>query len=410
MCETLQILPNRNVEDNSLTSGVINFEWSTERGEAVGANTFLDIQFDFYNSNGGSRIPFVSANNISLNMNAPAILFDSIGLKINGQIVCEITNYSIIDFLRMRQQLTGYALDNVYNNLMITNGSASTRADITNKAASIDQSVMTFDFVKNVLPLELLFEGLGSSIKGKANYCLYLQPNVQYKNQIYVNSGALINSDIVKNVKGMILYVEKKTLKYDSNFKEVFRMNNIRMFKEPVLSSQGEEQRTFYLSPKTKGVTIAFQAISAGQGNNTTPITNLNTQVYTPTDDTTNYLTFLQLNYLGKNYTPSGHQLLKTNSAVIGTGNTNNNAYAYYSSIRQIGNDEPESEDSYYLRGPYQYFNLYNPENIKNNNVLTVRYRFSGFGAGLNLLVFEHTEHMGEITVANHEIRNITIN
>lgn len=348
MCETLQILPNRNVEDNALTSGVINFEWSTERGEAVGSNTFLDIQFDFYNLTdplppGASRKPFTSADKIALNMNSPSILFDSIGLKINGQIVCEITNYSLIDFLRMRQQLTGYSLDNIYNNLMITSGSASTRGGITGKEANIDKTVMTFDFVKNVLPLELLFEGLGSSIKGKANYCLYLQPNVQYKNQIYVNGGAVLDSNIVKNVKGMILYVEKKTLKYDSNFKEVFRMKKMRMFKEPVLASKGEEQRTFYLSPKTKGVTIAFQALSAGQTNATTPLTNLNTQVYDVTNDTTNYLTFLQLNYLGKNYTPSGHQLLKLDAGVQTEGNTNNNAYVYYSSIKQLGNDEPKS-------------------------------------------------------------------
>lgn len=418
MSEMAQVLPQRTVEDEKLTSGVINLEWSTERNEAVGENTFLDIQFEMYNNTGSTKQPLVSADNVALNMNAPAILFDQISLKINGTTVIEINDYSVVDFLRMRQKITGYRLDNLYNNLMITSADPDTRKNATIKVptAGSNEGNTTFDFIKNVLPLELLFEGLsGSPIKGKANYCLSLQPNVRYKDQIISQKVGLLPDNIVRNVKGIVLYVEKLTLKYESNFKQLFKVNNIKLFREPILADSGQEQKTFYLSPKTRGVTISFQSLTAGQSTTSSSVTAFNTLVY-DIDTQSQFqdnLTFLQLNYLGKNYTPAAYNLLK-NSNVIGTGvlsgNKNNNAYAYFSSIRQLNNNEPESEDSYNRRGQYYYFNVYNPEGIKNNNLLTLRYAFSSNGKQMNVLVFEHTENICELTVANHEIRSITMN
>lgn len=405
--ELIQVNCNRTVSDATFALGSLDFDINTNQNQLLGKNSYMSMKLQITKIN--DFTPIGTADNLAPNMDIPACLFDSVTLKVNGQPIYTNNEYPQSDILIRRLYSSSNRLDVIDDILIFTNPDFSTRHDAITTATSElpPDPNSVFDIVFQPLCFQEIFRYIHDvGLAGQAKYTLSFQPNNNYKIQaLQMNPFAAPLANPLFKVLDMYLYAEVYTSSYEPNFSYMLTVPKSKMHREPLLEgNNGFNTKTFQLSPTCKAVSVCFQDSRAGS-NYQYPITFLSNVETANEKD----LVQIQLNYLGKNYTPTPYQLEQTYDGVNFL-KKDNTSFAYYANIIQYENNPvPESQQFWSARGQFYYFKLYNPDNVKNNNMLNVRYKFSAVPANTNMLVFEHDEDHYEFKVVGKAVKEIRL-
>jgi hypothetical protein len=406
--QIIQVLPLRDVSDQTFALGQIQFDVDVGDSQLLGSGTYFSMQVQLTKND--DVTPILTGDDLAPVMDLPAALFDSVEYRINGQLVCSVNEFPQCDFLDHRIVDSSNKLDTLEDILIFTNPDPESRraaiaASLGNATPDNNQYL---DVIFQPLPLRQVFRAV-NGVVGAGKHSIIFYPSNNYKTKaIQTNiSGALVNTPIFK-VNNLYLNAEVKTASYSKSLNYKLTYPTMRLMKEPLFSGNvGFNTKNFMLSPKCKAVTIAFQATDAGY-NTEHPITHLGAldyAAYPLGNAIEKNLQQLQLNYLGQDYTPNLYNINQTYTSVPQI-KKDTSSFAYFNNVTQFDNNPvPESENFWSLRGQFYHFKLYNPKEIKNSNLLTVKYKFSALPVDMTMLVFEHNEEDMVLSLSNGSIR-----
>lgn len=405
--QIIQVLPLRDVSDPTFALGQIAFEIDVGDNQLLGKGTYFSMQMQITKND--DVTPISGNDDLAPVMDLPAALFDSVEYRINGQLVCSVNEFPQCDYLDHRIVDSSNKLDTLEDILILTNPDT----DLRRKSIAIGLNNSTpdnnqyFDVIFQPLPLRQVFRAV-DGVVGSARHSFTFYPSHNYKKQAIQTGFAAtpVVTPIVK-VNNMYLYAEVKTATYSKNTSYQLTYPSMRLLKEPLFSGNtGFNTKNFMLNPKCKAVSIVFQATDAGY-NTVHPITYFGALEYSAVPGIDNAIEKniqqLQLNYLGQDYTPNIYNINQTFAAGI---KKDTSSFAYFNNVTQFDdNPVPESQTFWSSRGQFYHFKLYNPKEIKNNNLLTVKYKFSALPVNMTMLVFEHNQEDMVINIQNGFIR-----
>lgn len=400
-----QVQPLRTATYDAFNLGPIEFSVDLDHNQGLSKKSYMSMKVSVTKTN--STTPLANSDHWGPVMDMPNAFFDSAYIKINGVTVSELLCNELpqVDMYYRRITQSSNDLDTKEDILIFTSPDVNTRADAV--VAAVDNLTPSnnsvFDVVFVPLPLMQLSKYLDGelSILGKCTVTFGFNPNNNYQIQTMQKAynGSLITP--IVQVQEFFFYPTIVTASIDPSFTYVCRTPHINMFRENIPNgATGFQTKTFKLSPYTKAVSIAFQSSVVGV-DQFQAITTLGDYVAAQEKNVTQ----LQINWLGRNYTPSAYQFDNTFNAGFKKDNL---SHAYLNNINQLDNDVQmirESENFFSTRGQYFYWDLYNSQNIKNNDLLTVRFQMNTPPTDMNILVFEHTinnlaftRHNGSLT------------